>query len=744
MVVIALAHIKTILDIEVVDDNATSLAEFANVLNGSVGALSASEYHQELYSSEILALLSAKISLRLQQQWSSEIYGMQPRPRTIPDFCSWLNSKVRSEQFRNPFAATSSIQRTDSQLRGRRPQQGGRGGAVFATATPTPVASQPNECPACKEAHSLSWCQTFEEMPSERRMELVREKRLCLCCLKPGHGIKKCLSQNTCRVTGCQSKHNTKLHDAPALFPGRVSDSSNSSEDVIQGFNGHCRTVSSVLLMVVPIKISANGKFVETKALLDSGSQLTLVRQDIVDELGLEGPTQDLRFGTFHGIDPKIPTKKVSFVISSKDNSFSVSVGEAYSVAALNVSPGEVDLLKQQTQWEHLSDLELVPVDPKEVTVLLGMNVRPAHDKFDSRKPKDRSEEPEAVLTPFGWVVVGPTGKKNSTGRRSCFHLSYTEDSTKKAGSTATESELDVKSLASVATSQQAEILTKSQPISPVIPAALLDQRYCPLGEPPPKKMMKMKISKKNCRHRKHLGEKEPRYVTNLSSNSSSSFSDRDCVCRSSSETENEDNEAVEKPVVYMTDEEADVDVGTDSKPSSETSFNSEISAESDADISVHKSDLRTKGSDSKDKKCMGTLSPSRNSSKTKKKKKKKRRNFRESEFNYPTLLDGIRQLAHSTNSVDDIIDAVTSGHSTQKSSKAVVPAMMKEPSSDYSHHHSHNHYQEVGSGSRNGEQSRGGRRKRNEEACWYDDSNIDDIVNRTSCSGFTRTRWKG
>ena len=178
---------------------------------------------------------------------------------------------------------------------------------------------------------------------------------------------------------------------------------------------------SLVLLLVVPIKISANGRFVETKTLLDSGSQL--IPQDVVDELGLEGTTQNIRFGTFHVMDPEIHTKKVSFLLSSKDGAFSVSVNEVYSVEALNISPGEVDLNQLRSRWEHLSDLDLAPVDLSDVTVLIEMNVRPAHDNFDSRKP-DRSEAPEAVLTPFGWEVVGPTGKKTYNGQGRCFHLS--------------------------------------------------------------------------------------------------------------------------------------------------------------------------------------------------------------------------------------------------------------------------------------------------------------------------------
>ena len=66
------------------------------------------------------------------------------------------------------------------------------------------------------------------------------------------------------------------------------------------------RKGGSVLLDVVPIRIVANGKTVETHGLLDNGSQLTLIRNVIVSRLGLSGPKEHLKFTTFHGKDPKI------------------------------------------------------------------------------------------------------------------------------------------------------------------------------------------------------------------------------------------------------------------------------------------------------------------------------------------------------------------------------------------------------------------------------------------------------
>ena len=46
--------------------------------------------------------------------------------------------------------------------------------------------------------------------------------------------------------------------------------------------------------MVVPVRVSGNGKFVNTYALLDTGSQQNIISQDIGNELGLDGDIFDM------------------------------------------------------------------------------------------------------------------------------------------------------------------------------------------------------------------------------------------------------------------------------------------------------------------------------------------------------------------------------------------------------------------------------------------------------------------
>ena len=180
-----------------------------------------------------------------------------------------------------------------------------------------------------------------------------------------------------------------------------------------QGLVGTAMGASgTVMLGVVPIRISAKGKTIETHALLDTVSQLTLVRDDIVAKLGLSGPKQNLEFGTFHGIDPKVVTQRVSLSISSMDNSASFSIAEAYSLTQLNLSPISVNISQLKSRWDHLVDVDLCETERKEVTMIIGIDVRGAHDVFDIRRAEGELHAPDGILTPFGWIAVGTAGQQ--------------------------------------------------------------------------------------------------------------------------------------------------------------------------------------------------------------------------------------------------------------------------------------------------------------------------------------------
>ena len=92
----------------------------------------------------------------------------------------------------------------------------------------------------------------------------------------------------------------------------------------------------------------------------------------------------------------------------SWDDSCSFLVRRGYVVDRLNVNPNGVDVSSLKQRWVHLSDLPLQRAERGDVTVLIGMDVRGAHGVLDSRKLANREESPEVILTPFGWIAVGP------------------------------------------------------------------------------------------------------------------------------------------------------------------------------------------------------------------------------------------------------------------------------------------------------------------------------------------------
>ncbi len=76
------------------------------------------------------------------------------------------------------------------------------------------------------------------------------------------------------------------------------------------------RSPSDVLLAIVPVRIRSGGRMIETYALLDSGSQATLMRMDAARALGLKGKKKTIKFGTFHGHSKTQPSQRSSLTLS--------------------------------------------------------------------------------------------------------------------------------------------------------------------------------------------------------------------------------------------------------------------------------------------------------------------------------------------------------------------------------------------------------------------------------------------
>jgi hypothetical protein len=144
---------------------------------------------------------------------------------------------------------------------------------------------------------------------------------------------------------------------------------------------------------------------VVTHALLDSGSDTTLISQDVVNELGIEGSPTSIEVTSLNGTST-LPTMAVSFVLKSLQDGCSVDVDQAFTIKSLPVTKAFIPGTSVLKRWSHLSDIRPVRIAGHRVSVLIGTNVSEAHWIFEQRKGAPK--EPYAYLTAFGWTVLGP------------------------------------------------------------------------------------------------------------------------------------------------------------------------------------------------------------------------------------------------------------------------------------------------------------------------------------------------
>ena len=173
------------------------------------------------------------------------------------------------------------------------------------------------------------------------------------------------MQRSGCYVEGCGKKHMTVLYppvQPPPVGHGtqdsrradqELSHSESSTSGVItelssqshvigagvNGQNGTRHIADKVRLRIVPVRVRGNqpGKVVETYALLDNGSDVTLCDRRLVDELGITGQprsfmlTQESKNSERSGLEVKL-------TIDSINGDSSLEVPRAWTVDRLNIS----------------------------------------------------------------------------------------------------------------------------------------------------------------------------------------------------------------------------------------------------------------------------------------------------------------------------------------------------------------------------------------------------------------------
>ena len=166
-----------------------------------------------------------------------------------------------------------------------------------------------------------------------------------------------------------------------------------------------CNRIEVAQLGLVPVLVEGPVDRVRTYALMNSGSDSTLIKKSVLDRVGLRGEPTNLRIRTVTG-ETDMMSYKCNLVVHSLDGENSVTICDAFSVSKLPTELRAESPTSIAKEWPHLSDIQFEDIGNGEVGLLIGCDTPEAHWVLDQRIGGNK--QPFAVRTTLGWMVLGP------------------------------------------------------------------------------------------------------------------------------------------------------------------------------------------------------------------------------------------------------------------------------------------------------------------------------------------------
>lgn len=198
----------------------------------------------------------------------------------------------------------------------QKPPKGKKGGS----STKQGDKKSPPPCQCCKEPHWLDKCPVFTKKNTEEKKEWMKEQNKCWRCARD-HRAADCTLKKPCKVAGCEKNHLTVLHDVnqrgPKVKSVDVEAGSEAPAETYTYYIGPVRGSNPrVLLKIVRVLLRHNGTTLDTHAVLDDGSERTLLMKEAAVELGLRGTKERMHLHTVQPNPTEIEGECVAFTIS--------------------------------------------------------------------------------------------------------------------------------------------------------------------------------------------------------------------------------------------------------------------------------------------------------------------------------------------------------------------------------------------------------------------------------------------
>ena len=367
-----------------------------------------------LESSEAPFLMSQLLS-KLDPKDNSD-FGREMKREGIEETVSNLIAWLHQEASIRSRGKTSPV--SEGRIEGRR-DKGPKKTENNATSS---EETDDETCPLnCKTKHHLAACPKFQNLTVNQKWEIVKQHWRCRKCLR-AHHTNDCKKPDGSTCDKCRKNHhrslhneksgetNTSLNPKAAPFQSQFQGPSASWNGNIQGNavyqKSKLKPVTGPVCPVQKVKVmTRNGNFVEVLAMLDSGSNTSLLSKNAARRLGLSGSATHLTMNLAGGKKKSEPSQIIDITVASLTDEDILKTLQVYTVTR-PCSSAKTISKEQVGHYAHLKNVSnKLHLSGGAIDLLIGTDLVEAF--VDIHTVSGEPGEPIAKGNCFGWYVLG-------------------------------------------------------------------------------------------------------------------------------------------------------------------------------------------------------------------------------------------------------------------------------------------------------------------------------------------------
>ena len=355
-------------------DEDSRFCELVHLVRRSYNTLKQVDRPHDMDNNHVLALIEQKMCNDDRKVWARYLEKEKTEPK-LATLIEWMNCEMKSR-----MRATAPVR------------------SIMPKLVVHQVIKQEGtkiKCWICPSSdHWVDQCHTFTAMSPNDRLKKVKENHACFSCLKRagrGHRAANCSRRRLCtelvNSSPCNKHHHPLLHEANSNLIGMLASA--------------IKTEDALLPVVTAFVVGKNGKREEANILMNSGAQISLVRNDVAQRLKLDGKDVTITMTTVGGKEEELKTKMYEVPIRSKENNSLFSVN-AIGIPCISDEVMEVEVEAIES-YLGLAKNALSRGSGK-LDVLIGID----HANMHTGKIKQVGNL-VARHSPLGWLVFGAT-----------------------------------------------------------------------------------------------------------------------------------------------------------------------------------------------------------------------------------------------------------------------------------------------------------------------------------------------